>query len=146
MEWPEDSLRHRLLDPTPRVSASWGLGWDWEFEFMTRSQLMLMLLIGGPHFETHWAWVSQISVASNNISYAHYQKMGQRRDPGYHGSSVFWPYLNARLSETGELLSIFLVSHVAVEKFSCLDSLSSLIIFYYDFIYILGNFYHLDHH
>lgn len=88
---------------------------------------MLLLLIRGAHFETHWVWVSQISVASNNkISYAHYQKMDQRRDSGHHGSSVFWPYLNARLSESGGFLSIFLVSHIAVEKFNCLDSLSFL--------------------
>lgn len=125
MEWPEDSLRCRFLDPTPRVSALWGLGWDWEFEFMTRSQVMLILLIRGPHIETHWVWVSQISVASNNkTSYAHYPKMDQRRDSDHHGSSVFWPYLNARLSESGGLLPIFLVSHFAVEKFNCLDSLS----------------------
>lgn len=84
-----------------------------------------MLLIRGPHFETHWVWVSQISVALNNkTSYAHYQKMDQRRDSDHRGSSVFWPYLNARLSESGGLLPVFLVSHVAVEKFSCLDFLS----------------------
>ena len=49
----EGWLKHRLLDPTLRVSNSAGLGWAWESTLLKSSQVMLMLLVWGPHSENH---------------------------------------------------------------------------------------------
>lgn len=45
-------LKHRLLDPTVRVSNSAGLGWGLKLAFLTSFQVILMLLVWGLHFGT----------------------------------------------------------------------------------------------
>lgn len=48
----EGLLKHILLNLTPRVSDSVGLGWGWEFAFLRSSQVMtpMTTLVQGPHF------------------------------------------------------------------------------------------------
>lgn len=44
-ESPGGLLKHRLLDPTPRLSVSGGLGGGWECAFLLSFQVMLMLQV-----------------------------------------------------------------------------------------------------
>lgn len=56
MNVPQDAqeglLKHRRLDPIPRVCESVGLGWAWEPAFLS-CHVMLILLVQQPHSENH---------------------------------------------------------------------------------------------
>lgn len=48
----EGLLKHRRLDPIPRVRESVGPGWAWQPAFLS-CHVMLILLVQQPHFESH---------------------------------------------------------------------------------------------
>lgn len=58
-------LKHRSLDPIPRVSDSADLGWTQEFAVLTSSLvllLLLLLLICQQLLDIQWSWSNSTSV------------------------------------------------------------------------------------